>query len=339
LTDPVASARPRFTSQLPGLLPRLVVAAGLTGYLLWKAHPRAVAEAAVGADWRLIAIAVALVLVDRSLMAYRWLALLCTVDRDRRPPFSALMRVFFVSTFVGTFLPMSVGSDAVRSYSLTRFNVGGGEAVASVLMDRMLGVASILLMALVGLSLVRELATNTGVLVAMAVAAVACIVTIALIFSERAAEFAVGLVSRLPGATIRHAGSRVLESVRRYSAYPAPLVNVLACSLGVQTLRVVQAYYIGRGLGMDVPLVTYFAFIPIILLIMLLPVTFNGIGTAQAAFVWLFARTGTPDAVSFALSVLFVALGIVGNLPGGILYLIGGISGPRVGAELAPPSK
>src|SRR5436190_102695 len=179
------------------LLPRLLVYARLLGYLLWKAHPGAVSSAAAGADWRPIAFAALLVLADRALMAYRWITLLCTVDPRRRPPFPALMRVFFVSTFVGTFLPMSVGSDAVRSYSLTRYDVGGGDAVASVLMDRMLGVASILVMASVGLSLVSDLASDTGVLIAMAAAAGACLVTIALIFSQRTAEAAVAIVSRL----------------------------------------------------------------------------------------------------------------------------------------------
>lgn len=295
--------------------------------MLWKAHPRDVAAAAAHADWRLIMIAVALVLVDRTLMAYRWLALLCTVDRDKRPPLGSVMRVFFVSSFVGTFLPMSVGSDAVRSYSLTKFNVSGGDAVASVLMDRMLGVASILLMATVGLSLVTDLASNTGVLVAVTVAALACLITFAIIFSTRMANMLGALVARLPGSGVRHVAARVLESVRKYSVFPGQLVIVLVCSVGVQALRIIQAYYLGRGLGMDVPLTTYIAFIPIILLIMLLPITFNGIGTAQAAFVWLFARVGTPEAVAFALSVLFVALGIVGNLPGGILYLVGGVHG------------
>ena len=101
------------------------------------------------------------------------------------------------------------------------------------------------------------------------------------------------------------------------------LVNVLLCSIAVQVLRVVQAYYLGRGLGIAAPLSSYFAFIPLILLIMLLPVTFNGIGTSQWAFYWFFSRVGVPVASGFALSVLFVALGIVGNLPGGVLYAWG----------------
>ena len=62
---------------------------------------------------------------------------------------------------------------------------------------------------------------------------------------------------------------------------------------------------------------------PLAALALLLPVTFNGIGTSQWAFYWFFSRVGVPVASGFALSVLFVALGIVGNLPGGVLYAWG----------------
>ena len=304
------------------ILVRITVAAGLTTYILWKSHPRGVLAAAVGADWRPMAVAVLLVLIDRSLMAYRWVLLLSVVDPSERPPLAAVMRIFFVSTFVGTFLPAGIGGDAVRAYSIAKLNVRGGDAVASVLMDRILGVASILVMALVGLTLVRDLASNWSIVASLASAAAVCIVTLLLIFSRRTTAAASTLVARLP-ATLQHAGQRVLESIRRYAAYHGRLANVLACSVAVQGLRIVQAYYLGRGLGIGASLSTYFAFIPLILLVMMLPVTFNGIGTGQAAFVWFFARAGVPAATAFALSVLFVALGIVGNLPGGILYVLG----------------
>jgi hypothetical protein len=41
--------------------------------------------------------------------------------------------------------------------------------------------------------------------------------------------------------------------------------------------------------------------------------------------VWLFAESGVAAADAFALSVLFVALGVVGNLPGAVLYATGGV--------------
>jgi hypothetical protein len=306
-----------------GRLIRVLVAVGLTAVLLWKSHPRAVLAAAAGADWRPIAIAVVLVLFDRALMAYRWLVLLCTVDPARRPPLGAIMRIFFISTFVGTFLPASVGGDAVRAYSIARLDVRGGDAVASVLMDRMLGVASILVMAIVGLVVARDLAGNVTIILALIVAGLACVITLVLIFSRRAERGAEAIVARLPSAALQHGVARVLESIRGYAAYHRELANVLLCSIAVQALRIVQAYYLGQGLGIDVPVSGYFAFIPLILLIMLLPVTINGIGTSQAAFVWFFARRGVAAAPAFALSVLFVALGIVGNLPGGLLYAFG----------------
>ena len=50
---------------------------------------------------------------------------------------------------------------------------------------------------------------------------------------------------------------------------------------------------------------------------MLLPITVYGLGTSQAAFVLFFGPAGVAEPAAFALSVLFVALGVVGNLPGG----------------------
>ncbi len=300
---------------------RALVAAGLTGYLLWKSHPRDVLAAAAGVDWPPISIAIALVLADRSLMAYRWVILLCTVAPASRPPLAGVMRIFFVSTFVGTFLPASVGGDAVRAFSLARLGVPTEDAVASVFMDRMLGVASVLAMALIGLPFARGMADNVGVMAALVAAAGVCATTLLLVFSQRAAEQLARMVHALPFPQLRHGAERLLRSIRNYGSNPGPLVNVLACSIAVQILRIVQAYYLGQGLAVEAPLTTYFAFVPIILLIMLLPITFNGIGTSQAAFVWFFSRAGVPAATAFALSVLFVALGVVGNLPGGFLFV------------------
>ena len=309
---------------------RAAVAAGLAGYILWKSHPRDVLAALAGADWRLIAIAVALVVADRALMAYRWLVLLCILDPAERPPFSDVIRIFFVSSFLGTFLPASVGADAVRAYSMTRLNVGASDAVASVFMDRMLGVASLFVMAAVGLLLARDLAANVTIVLALAVAAAACAVTLLVVFSETAARGVSAMLTPMP-AKIRATGDRLLASIRRYSAYHGALVNVFAGSVAVQILRVVQAYFLGLGLAIALPLPAYFAFVPLILIVMLLPVTFNGIGTSQVAFVWFFGRAGVPAASAFTLSVLFVALGVVGNLPGGLLYAFGRQTAPEPG--------
>jgi uncharacterized protein (TIRG00374 family) len=301
---------------------RLIIAVGLTAYLLWKAHPASVLRVTAAADWRWIAAAVALLLIDRTLMAYRWMVLLRALTPGSRPPFGAVMRIFFVSTFVGTFLP-SVGGDLYRAYSLSRLKVSGVESAASVLMDRVLGVMSIVIVGVVALVPAPDAARNKWMLLTLALASLGCLVAGVAVFSERAAGAGQRMAVRLPNERARRIAAGMIDAVRRYSRHHGELVNVLVMSIGVQMVRVIQAWCLGRALGIEAGVVMYFIFIPIVLLIMLLPITVNGLGTSQGAFGWLFGSIGVPAAAAVALSILFVALGVAGNLPGGVLYVFG----------------
>jgi glycosyltransferase 2 family protein len=306
-------------------LARIAVAIALTGYVLWKSDPKGVLEVSARADLRWIGLACALVVVDRVLMAYRWWMLLCAIDHGRRPPARVVLRIFFVSTFVGTFLP-SIGGDLYRAYSLARQEVSGAQAAASVLMDRLLGVVSIVMMAIVGVFLVQRLIDDHTLLVALAAAAVVCAVAVAAIFSERVASLCRAVADSIPIRRIQRIGSDLINAVRSYGRSHRELSTVLVFSIAVQVLRIVQAFCLGRAIGIGLPLTTYFALVPAILLIMLLPITVSGLGTGQLAFVGLFGEVGVARPDAFALSVLFIALGIVGNLPGALLYVTGGSS-------------
>ena len=301
---------------------RLLVAAALTSYLLWISDPAAIAAAASSADWRWMLAAVGLVVIDRTLMAWRWISLLRPVSRDGGPPLGALMRVFFVSTFVGTFLPTSVGSDAVRAYGIMQHQVAGSTAVASVVLDRALGIVSMLLLGL-GSALLLPAGAPPGVFVILALGGAASLALAAVIFVEPAGRAALAVSRMAPAGPLRRIGERMVEAIRVYRHHHGTLVGVLAASVGVQVLRVLQAWGLGRALGVAAPIEFYFVAIPVILLIMLLPVTVSGLGTGQAAFLWIFGTIGVPRPEAFALSILFVALGIVGNLPGGVLYGMG----------------
>lgn len=305
-----------------GKIVRPLVAILLTGYVLWRADPSAVLSAAAHADWRWLAATMALVFVDRALMGYRWITLLCPVDTDARPSMGELLHIFFVSTFLGTFLPASVGGDLVRAYSLARLQVGRGQALASVLMDRMLGVMSIVIVGVAGLLAAGrgDLMSVRGVYVSLTLASLLSAAILLVVFSERAAQLARRVAEAMPVRRIGAIAGEVTGATRAYAPYHAQLINVLAGSIVVQLLRVAQAWGLGLALGITAPGSVYLAFIPMILLVMLLPVTVNGIGTSQVAFVWFFAKAGTPAPQAFALSVLFVGLGVVGNLPGGLLY-------------------
>jgi hypothetical protein len=296
----------------------VAAAAGLLVLVAWASNPREVLRAMAGARWPPILAAVALVAVDRVLMAYRWLALLAPVPAGQRPRLGQLLRVFLVSTFVGTFLPAGIGGDAVRAFGLARLDVPPPAAVASVVLDRALGVLSLLVMALAGLLLVGGTGAHPGVRLGLALAGAACLGMALVVFHGPTARLAVSAGGLAPPRLAR-AGRSLVEAVQRYRTHHAALFWVLVASIAVQALRTLQAYFLGRALGIDAPLTAYFAFVPLIVLVMQVPVSVNGIGTSQAAFVWFFGQAGVGRAEAFALSVLFLALGVVGNLPGGLL--------------------
>jgi hypothetical protein len=228
-----------------------------------------------------------------------------------------------------------VGGDVVRAYGLTRLKVPGAIAAASVAMDRLLGVLSLLIAAVAGLAVggSRDLASNPAVDTSLAAIAVLCGFTALVVYSDRVEDWTQRMAARLPVQRVRALVSGLVQATRAYARYHRQLTTVLVASVAVQALRILQAYCLGRALGMAVPFSAYVEFLPLILLIVLLPISINGIGTSQAAFVWLFSRVGTPESQAFALSILFLALGALGNLPGGLLYAFAPRKPPQPGRE------
>jgi uncharacterized protein (TIRG00374 family) len=307
--------RPRLSTLL-----RLVVAAALTWYILANAELAEIGRILAGASWLPIAGACLLVFVDRFLNAYRSIALLDPV-RESRPPIAALVRIFFVSTFIGN----TVGTDVTRVWSLSREGVSGSASLASVLMDRLLGVLSILIAAVAGLVLVPELLAEPAVEWSFAAIAAGCTFAAALVFSTRIDDALRPVLGRLPEGVLRRTAARVLDALQAYRGHHGMLLVVLLASLGVQVLRILQAWLLGISLHAASPIGDYFAFVPIVLLVMLLPITTYGLGTSQLAFAWCFSHSRVPmdESTAYALSVLFIALGLVGNLPGAIWYVAG----------------
>jgi uncharacterized protein (TIRG00374 family) len=305
---------------------RIVVAVALTAYVVWKSDPLTIVTVSAGAVPGWIAAAVALVVLDRALNAYRWVVLLAALTPGSRPPLRAVMRIFFVSSFVGNFLP-SVGGDVYRAYQLAQLEVRPAEAAASVLMDRALGVLSMVIVAAAALTFLRHV-DLPGVLPSLLVVAAGCGVAAAAVFSERAAALVVKATSRIPSPRLNHIVRGLTDAVRRYAHHHGALASVLLLSVAVQALRILQAYCLGLSLDIGEPLSTYVAFIPLITLVMQLPITIAGLGTTQYAFEKLFGFAGVAAPGAVALSILFLALGIVGNLPGGVLYATGGRSRP-----------
>jgi hypothetical protein len=294
---------------------RLIVTAAILAFLATTIDMGAAARAVAAIDRGYLAAVLVLVAIDRTVMILRWVLLLRA--SGIRVSASHAANIFLVSSFVGSFLPAGVGGDAARAWGLTRVTSEGSEALASVVVDRLLGILSLVAMGVVGLvawtpadgSDWRSIAA-IGVLVGASVAA---------FFTDRIVRAIVPdhLQSwRLTGRLLR-----VTDAVSRYRGRGGVLVHVMVWSVVVQLLRITQAYLLGLGLGIAVPFRYYLLFMPVGLLMLLLPISVSGFGLPQGVIVWLLRPMGVADEQSFALSTLIVLTGLAGNLPGLVLWL------------------
>ena len=286
-------------------------------YLLRQVDAGHAMRAILHADPLALALVGLLVLLDRLVMIWRWVLLLrasgTAVDA------TTAARIFLVSSFVGSFLPAGVGGDAARAYALGQRTSQRGAAVASVAVDRILGVVAIALMGAIGVAFYMSRHADPQIRVAAITSAIAVLVgSVAAVWADRWLRW---LPRTWHDWTPVRLPLRIADAMAAYRRTPRALVQVFALSVLVQLLRILQAYGLGLGLGLTVPFAYYLVFMPIGLLMLLLPISISGFGLPQGVIMWLLQPVGVPHELSLALATLIILSGLFGNLPGAWLYL------------------
>src|SRR5690606_36260022 len=143
--------------------------------------------------------------------------------------------------------------------TLTQRTSQGGAAIASVAADRLLGLISILLVGLVGAAFWRRGADGQAVL--MSGAALGVVASVAFLWAD---SWVRALMP--PALAERRIGIRALryaDALAAYRGHRGAVALVLALSVGVQLLRIFQAYVLGQGIGIEVPFGYYLLFMPV----------------------------------------------------------------------------
>ncbi len=210
----------------------------------------------------------------------------------------------------------------MRAVELGRRTHDAPEAVASVLIDRLVGVVSLVGLAVVAYAAGGHSAGGVEVLIAEAVFGVAAAVVLALLFSPRLRGFAARwLEPRVDGRRLA-AGERFYDALHAYREHRATLGAVFALAVVVQVTRIFVIVMLVKALGLDdVTTSSIFATAPVLFAALILPVSLNGIGVREAVFVY-FLRDSTTPAQAIALGVAFFAVGAATALIGALILLV-----------------
>jgi uncharacterized membrane protein YbhN (UPF0104 family) len=307
---------------------RTLIAACLLLALLAQADLSYTIDVLAETNWRYLVAVLVLSFLNRLIAAYRWYALLKQVDVALG--FGNIVRLVFVSGFVGYFMPGTLGIEALRIYGFSRTSANLALAVTSVAVDRLLGTFALILVALLGLALLprsmpdiasEALPPGIGRVGWLGLLALGGLAAAAL--SPPLRRLALHLVSRW--RRLQDGARKVFGIIDIYRRRPLSLLANAMVAVGFQLLRCAAVGIGALAFGVELPWVVYLAVTPLITMLARIPISIAGLGVQEAGFVYFYGAFGMPAEVALLLSLAIRACTILSSAPGAWFYVARGV--------------
>ncbi len=292
----------------------------MVAILLWHYDARPVFRILSRERPECFAAAVAIYLAGQAMCAYRWQLLAAILKVHGR--YSKFLAYTYVGMFTNLFVPGLLAGDAARAVYLGRRQGRMGEAIASIVADRAIGLIGLFWLAAFAAiflnfaAIPRSVITPTILVGAIAMA------------GFLAAPLVARLIHLMP-RPLRRAGGIVAP----YLHHPTTLIVPIALSIALQIGLAFSQYILALGLGLSVPLSLFILCVPIANVFASLPVTLNGLGIRESAYLVLFGTAGMRKEDAIALGLLWFAATMVGGLTGAIAF----VTTPAIGPVIAAP--
>lgn len=301
------------------LVAKVLVSIALLGYLFSTTDLAAFEERVRNGDLLLLLGAAALYGAMLALSTGRWVLLLRA--QGYPAPLRQLSASYLVATFFNNFLPTNIGGDVVRIRDGSRLTGSTTASLAIVAIDRILGFGALYALAvaafLAGGPVVRELAGARAVMLGLG-----------LVFGVIGyVYFRPGTARRLMAtsglASIPWAKRRfetVQTAVHAYRNQTAAICTAFAASVALQALLVWYFFAVARSLEIAVPLSACFLIVPLCTLVQAIPISFNGWGIRETAFILYFGQVGLSRDSALACSLVGAGLIVLLSLSGAIIW-------------------
>ncbi len=276
---------------------KIIVSISLLTFLLWNVDWNTVTENFSSANVYFILFASVLNLIERFELTYKWNLLLKV--RKVSIKFGRLFLINSIGTFLGLFLPSSVGTDVVRSYYLVKNNDEKSVSISSVFVDRVLGLFALLILGLVAVFFADDILAEYNIKLYVILLCFATAFSFFLFQKQWVVIYLKKMQNFTKYKKYLEYGIKLHSSILEYKKYPKTIWFSFFITLLVQVTRVLTYYFIALAFGIDVSLVYYFLFVPLIMIVIMLPISIGGLGLREGAFVAFFTLTGmsVEDAV------------------------------------------
>lgn len=297
-----------------------LISAGLLAFVIWQLeNPKEILATIRNADPLYILAAFGLIPLGVVIGAFRWKWLLAA--NDVRPSLGFLIGSGCVAAFVRLVLPSTIGGDAVRVYDSWRAGATKSVALATIGVDRLLGLFALVIMASVAMTFNSAISDLPMVRwIALAVGLGMFVVLAWIFVIGRPPPAPIMALWNLGPTPVRRPFEKLFRALGTFHGQHATLVKVFLGGVVLQ-LNVIAFYWlIALGLGIDITFLQMLAAAPIAVFVMLIPITINGIGLREAVWATLLGAYGFEKANGVALGAIELGLFVAFGLLGGLVY-------------------
>ena len=235
-------------------------------------------------------IALLLLFVIILIIAKRWQTILETMGYNfqYKECFNLIMAAFPLTS-----ITPSKSGDVIKAYYL-KDKIPASKTVGSVITERMFDVLTLVLFSLIGMTFCKNYE-----LAGVAFAILVCIIAIFLLMRA-------GFNFRLPikSSWNEKIQNLILSTKLLTKDNKKAFFFILSYSILIWFISIVQTVMFFYALGINVPLLFTIANIPIAIFIGLVPVTLGGMGTRDAAIIFLFSEYATSSEL-LGVGILF----------------------------------
>lgn len=228
--------------------------------------------------------------------------------------------------FFNSVLPGVMGGDVMRAFWAARdAPQARPAAVVSILLERVLGLAATVLL---GAALIlprwrglnQHPVTHAGAWAFVTVAGILVVILVVL-----ATPYSSRLLAGDHSSGWRKAAAEGAKACHVCLTHPAGAGAGLLLSLTSQVLLVTLFFAVAEAMALPADLWQLASVLPMVAMVTVLPISWNGLGLREAAFVTFLGVFGVPAAQAVAISLTAFAVILVWNLFGGLVYLVSGV--------------
>lgn len=278
---------------------------------------------AIGDHWLLLVAGVSGFCVCMGFCALRWKWLL--EAQGLKLSWRQIIVLYFVGHFFNSFLPGAVSGDFVKAYYVTKeTSLKKTEAVSTIFIDRIIGLLGLILLA-VTMMLIR-----LDFFLEHEKMRLALLFNVLLLFGAGTGLFVVfrrnlferwAIFRRLEQKTVLgEIIGKVYNAFHICLVHPGLLFKTILISILNHTTLIACVFMFSMAMETSLSFLDCMTVFPVINAVGAIPITPGGLGTREAATIYMLGVLNVPAATALALSLLVYISMLFWSLVGGIVY-------------------